>query len=95
MNTARPTTLKPPLSPYLVLLTAIVLPGMGQVLNNTPVRGLSMIMFAIVLGMVTYQLADPRVSAVGHFAGALFVYAISLTDAYHWARVRCALFQRS
>jgi hypothetical protein len=95
VNTARPATLKPPLSPYLVLLTSILLPGMGQVLNNTPVRGLSMVMFATILGLITYQLADPKVSAVGHFAGGLFIYAISIMDAYHWARVRCALFQGS
>lgn len=92
MKTARPV--RPPLSPYLVLLTAVVLPGMGQALNNTPLRGLVMTMFAIILGLITYHLAGPRVSAVGHIAGGLFVYAISVMDAYYWARMRSALFQR-
>jgi hypothetical protein len=81
------------LSPYLVLLTAIFLPGMGQTLNNTPRRGLVMMMFAIILGMITYHLAGPEVSAVGHFAGGLFVYALSVMDAYYWARIRSALFR--
>ena len=32
-------TKRPP-NPYLVLLTALVLPGCGQVLNRQPLRGL-------------------------------------------------------
>ena len=93
MSTVRPANTRPPLPPYLVLLTAIVLPGMGQALNNTPLRGLVMMMFAVILGLVTYHLASPQVSAVGHVAGGLFVYAISVMDAYYWARVRSALFR--
>jgi hypothetical protein len=94
MTASRTATLKPPLSPYAVLLTAILLPGMGQVLNNTPRRGLSMLMFMVILGLISYQVADAKVSIVGHFAGGLFVYAISVMDAYYWARVRRELFLR-
>jgi hypothetical protein len=52
-----------------------------------------MTMFGLILGLITYRVADPKVSMVGHFAGGLFVYAISVMDAYYWARVRRALFQ--
>ena len=31
--------MKPPLNPYLVLAVAILLPGMGQVLNRQPCAG--------------------------------------------------------
>lgn len=77
-----------PLHPYLVLLVAVVLPGVGQVLNNAPFRGLMMLLFMLVLGMVTYQMAAPGISVVGQFAGGLFVYAVSVMDAYYWARLR-------
>lgn len=32
-----------PVHPYLVLLVAILLPGVGQVLNHAPIRGLMMV----------------------------------------------------
>lgn len=92
MNASPAANLKPPLSPYLVLLVAIVLPGVGQALNNTPLRGLLMVLFMVILGLITYQVADPQVSVIGHFAGGLFIYAISVMDAYYWAKVRSALF---
>jgi hypothetical protein len=94
MNASHAATLKPPLSPYIVLLAAIFLPGVGQALNNTPVRGLFMILFMVILGLITYQVAAPQVSIIGHFAGGLFIYAISVMDAYYWARVRNELFKR-
>jgi len=39
-----------PLSPALVLAVALVLPGMGQVLNREPARGLIFAFFALLLG---------------------------------------------
>jgi hypothetical protein len=94
MNASPAANIKPPLSPYLVLLVAIVLPGMGQALNNTPLRGLLMVLFMVILGLITYQVADPQVSVIGHFAGGIFIYAISVMDAYYWAKVRSELFHR-
>ena len=88
-------TLKPPLSPYLVLIVAILLPGVGQVLNNAVTRALLMLSFMLVLGYFTYHLADPHVSLVGKFAGGIFVYAISVMDAYYWAKYRAEVFRRS
>lgn len=87
--------IKPPLSPFVVLLVAIVLPGVGQVLNNSATRGLLMLSFMFVLGYFTYQLADPHVSIVGKFAGGIFVYAISVMDAYYWAKYRLEVFKAS
>ncbi len=90
MNKLFTLGLPAPLRPQLVLLVAIVLPGVGQVLNNTPWRGLMMLFFMLMLGVITYNLAAPGVSVVGRFAGGLFVYAISVMDAYYWARYRWA-----
>ncbi len=88
------TPLKPPLSPHLVLLVAILLPGVGQVLNNSVTRALLMLSFMLVLSYFTYQLADSHVSLVGKFAGGIFVYAISVMDAYYWAKYRMELYKR-
>lgn len=77
-----------PLHPLLVLAVAIVLPGMGQVLNGSTSRGLMMLCFMLILGVVTYNLAAPGISIIGKFAGGIFIYAISVMDAYYWARFR-------
>lgn len=77
-----------PWHPHLVLFVAVILPGVGQVLNQNPMRGLTMLFFMLVLGVVSYQLASPEISIIGKFAGGLFVYAMSVMDAYQWARVR-------
>lgn len=84
---------KQPLSPYLVLLVAILLPGMGQVLNNAISRALMMIFFMILMGVVTYNVALPGVSIVGKFAGGIFIYMVSVMDAYYWAKVREEVFK--
>ena len=85
---------KPPLHPYWVLLVAIVLPGVGQVLNNTPARGVMFLFFIMSLGWVTMHLAPPDSSFVGRYAGGFLIYAISILDAYKWARYRWTFFHR-
>jgi hypothetical protein len=81
-------TPKPPLSPYLVLASAIVLPGSGQVLNRQPVRGLVFVFFILLLGGYTLKTAASDVSVVGKLAGGIFVYAMAIFDAYKTARIR-------
>ena len=79
---------RPPMHPYWVLLVAGILPGVGQVLNGTARRGMIMVGFMIMLGWVTANTTTPEHSFLGRYAGGLFVYAISLMDAYRWARYR-------
>ncbi len=83
-----------PLPPRLVLLVALILPGVGQVLNRQPVRGLIFVLFAILLGGFTLKTAAPDVSVVGKFAGGLFVWAMAAMDAYKVARIRRAVWQQ-
>ena len=78
---------RPP-SPYLVLAAAVVLPGTGQVLNRAPMRGLTFLFFILLLGAFTLKTAAPEVSIIGKLAGGIFVYAMSIYDAYKTARVR-------
>jgi hypothetical protein len=93
MNSNENKPIKAPLAPILVLLIAILLPGMGQVINNTPVKGLVMISFMIILGMITFNLAQPHISMVGKLAGGIFIYALSVMDAYYWAKYRLERFK--
>ena len=53
--------LRKPLHPRLVLARAIVLPGVGQVLNRQPVRGLTFLFFMLLLGGYTLKTASPDV----------------------------------
>lgn len=85
-------TTKPPLHPLRVLLIAILLPGFGQVINDTPKRGIMFIFFMMSLGWVTLHLAPPEASFVGRYAGGFFIYAIAVLDAYRWAKVRWEIF---
>ena len=83
-----------PVNPYLVLVGAILLPGFGQVLCGETRRGFTLQMFMIALGIVTWHLAAPDTSFVGKLAGGLFIYAISIVDAYAIARRRWAEFHQ-
>lgn len=76
--------------PVLVLAAAILLPGSGQVMNRMPVRGLIFVFYILLLGTITFQLTTPEHSFLGRYAGGLFVYAISVLDAYIWAARRAA-----
>jgi hypothetical protein len=86
---------KPPLHPYWVLLIAVALPGVGQVINNTPNRGMMFLFFIMSLGWVTMHLSSPDAPFVARYAGGLLIYAISILDAYRWARYRWAFFHRN
>ncbi|MBL9033954.1 MAG: hypothetical protein JNN33_04265 [Rhodospirillaceae bacterium] len=87
--------IKPPFHPRLVLLVAAFLPGVGQLLNNQPTRGLLFAFTTVALGYVTSRLAPPEASFVGRYAGGFFIHAIALMDAYRWAKVRWEIFHHS
>ena len=74
--------------PLVVLATAIVLPGMGHVVLGLATRGLLFAFYTALLGTITWQLTTPEHSLVGRLAGGLFVYAVSVVDAYTWAARR-------
>lgn len=85
---------RPP-NPYLVLAAALILPGSGQVWNREPFRGLVFLFFMVLLGGYTLKTAAPDVSIVGKFAGGIFVYAMSIYDAYRRARIRFEVWRHS
>ena len=96
MNDTRPADpSSAPINPHLVLASAIVLPGSGQVLNREPVRGLIFVFFIILLGAYTLKTAAPEVSLGGTFAGGLFVGAMAIFDAYKRARIRFEMWRHA
>ncbi|HET6159349.1 MAG TPA: hypothetical protein VFE34_13465 [Dongiaceae bacterium] len=84
--------IKPPFRPRLVLAIAAFLPGVGQIMNNQPARGLLFAFTALLLGFITSKYAAPDASFVGRYAGGFFIHAIALMDAYRWAKVRWEIF---
>lgn len=86
--------MKPPLHPAAVTALALVLPGMGQVANRQPLRGLVFVFFILLLGTLTALTAAPGVSPVGRYAGGIFIYAMALFDAYRTARLRRAWWRK-
>jgi hypothetical protein len=87
--------LKPPFHPLLVLLIAILLPGVGQIANNQLNRGLLFAFTTVALGYVTSKYAAADASIVGRYAGGFFIYAIAIMDAYRWAKVRWEIFHHA
>ena len=76
-----------PLNPYLVLALAILLPGVGHVAIGQPQRGLVFAFFTLFFGLITFLISTPEQSLVGRHAGGLFVWALSIPDAYRRARM--------
>ncbi|MDH4259968.1 MAG: hypothetical protein OEW16_06635 [Gammaproteobacteria bacterium] len=76
-----------PRNPYIVLAAAIVLPGFGQVLNGVPQRGLVFLFFIILLGWASVNAMPVHASFFGRYVGGVFVYGLSVIDAYQIARV--------
>ena len=79
--------MRAPPDPHRVLLAAALLPGMGHVWTGRAARGLGFALFVLVGGWLTAKFAAPDASFVGRHAGGVFVWALSLTDAYRGARL--------
>jgi hypothetical protein len=86
---------RPPIHPYLVMLIAMVAPGSGHWTAGNIQRGMMFAWFMFILGWVSWRLTGPEVSVIGRLAGGLFIYAISVMDAYKIARLRWAQYQAS
>ena len=82
-----------PLHPYLVLLIAAVAPGSGHWAAGNIQRGVMFAWFMIVLGWITWRITGPETSPIARLAGGIFVYTISILDAYRIARFRWARYQ--
>ena len=84
-----------PLNPYRVLLLATLLPGMGHVAVGAVRRGLMLQMFMVLGAIITWHLSGPQISLAGRLAGGLFVYALSVPEAYRLAKLRMLAVSRA
>ena len=84
-----------PLNPRLVLALAILFPGAGHVAVGQILRGLCFVLFAMLFMVLSYLTTTPEHSFVGRHAGGLFVWALSITDAYRLARIRYEAIRRN
>lgn len=85
---------KAPVHPYLVLLTAILLPGGGHVLAGQPQRGFGFALFTLILAVISWHTTTPDHSFIGRAALGLFVWALSIPDAYRLARMNYEAWRR-
>lgn len=88
-------TTNPPWHPYAVLGLALLLPGGGHVLVGEPQRGLGFAFFALLLAMLSWHTTTPDISFIGRAAGGLFVWALSIPDAYRLARMRFEMWRQA
>lgn len=87
-------TMRRPLNPYLVLAISVLLPGGGHVALGLPQRGLMFAFFSVMLAWISWHTTTPDISFVGRAAGGLFVWALSIPDAYRIARIRFEQWRR-
>jgi hypothetical protein len=84
---------RPPVNPYIVLALAILAPGAGHVAIGEPERGLRFAFFTLLLAMLTWHFSTPAQSFIGRSAAGLFVWALSIPDAYKLARVKLEIWK--
>ena len=75
-----------PRNPRHVLAAAII-PGAGHVLLGQAPRGLTFLFFMIVLGWASTRLMPDHASFIGRHIGGVFIYGMSVIDAYRRARL--------
>lgn len=86
---------KKPFHPYVVLALSILAPGAGHVAAGQPQRGFGFALFSLILALLTWQITPPDRSFVGRSALGLFVWALSIPDAYRVARMQWELWRRA
>jgi len=84
-----------PLNPRFVLALAILFPGAGHVAVGQTRRGFCFLLFAILFMVLSYLTTTPEHSFIGRHAGGLFVWALSITDAYRLAKIRYEALRRA
>lgn len=76
-----------PKHPLLVFAVSLI-PGAGHVLLGQAQRGLMFIFFVTILGWISLKLMPENASFVGRHIGGVFIWGISIIDAYRINRRR-------
>lgn len=78
---------RPP-HPRLVLLLAILAPGAGHLVLGRHARALGFAFFSLLFAALTWKFCPPDRSLIGRTAAGLFIWALSIPDAYRTASLR-------
>ena len=82
-----------PIHPYVVLVLALLLPGVGNIAIGEARRGLVFAFFTLLFGLLTLQFSTAEQSFIGRHAAGFFVWALSVPDAYRRARLAYVMAQ--
>ncbi|MCA0433555.1 MAG: hypothetical protein LCH46_09835 [Proteobacteria bacterium] len=82
-----------PTHPYKILAAALLVPGAGHVWLGLAQRGLMFLFFTAVLGWVSAKLMPADATFIGRHIGGVFIYGVSVIDAYRTARLRYELWR--
>ncbi len=72
----------------ILIFAASLLPGVGHVLLGQAQRGLMFIFFMTILGWISLKLMPENASFVGRHIGGVFIWGMSIIDAYRINRRR-------
>ena len=75
-----------PRNPRRVLAAALI-PGCGHVLMGEAQRGLMFVFFTVVLGWISTKMMPDHATFIGRHIGGVFIYGMSVIDAYRRARL--------
>jgi hypothetical protein len=75
-------------NPRRILAFAALLPGSGHVALGLPQRGLVFLFFIVAGSWLSHHLMPETSSFVGRNIGGIFIYGMSVIDAYRTARIR-------
>jgi hypothetical protein len=73
-----------PTNPKLVLLASL-LPGAGHVMLGLAPRGLQFLFFMLIFGWLSLRLMPEHMSFFARHVGGIFIYGVSIQDAYRIA----------
>jgi len=73
---------------WLILTSALLVPGSGHVFLGRPSRGLVMLFWMVILGFMTFRLAPPQAGFIGQISGGAAVWALSVVDVYRALKAR-------
>lgn len=73
---------------WLILISALLVPGSGHVFLGRPSRGLVMLFWMVIFGYVTFRLAPQQAGFIGKISGGAAVWALSVVDVARMLKAR-------
>jgi hypothetical protein len=70
----------------LLVLVAALIPGAGHVWLGQASRGLMFLFFMVILGWISTKLMPETASFAGRHIGGVFIWGMSIIDAYRTNR---------